>query len=74
MTTGLVVLLAAVVLALGFGLWRAATDGRFRGTHRVRGGAEQHHRLTLDVPEGGVVAPSTGSGSGRSWTTCSATP
>jgi thiol-disulfide isomerase/thioredoxin len=36
MTTGLVVLGAAVVLALGFGLWRAATDGRFRGTHRVR--------------------------------------
>jgi thiol-disulfide isomerase/thioredoxin len=37
MTTGLVVLAVAVVLALGFGLWRAATDGRFSGTHRVRG-------------------------------------
>ena len=37
MTTGLVVLAVAVVLALGFGLWRAASDGRFRGTHRVRG-------------------------------------
>src|SRR4051794_4297770 len=37
--TGLVVLVAAVVLALGFGLWRAATDGRFSGTHRVRGAA-----------------------------------
>jgi thiol-disulfide isomerase/thioredoxin len=37
MTTGLVVLAAAVVLALGFGLWRAATDGRFTGTHLVRG-------------------------------------
>ena len=37
MTTGLGVLAAAVVLALGFGLWRAATDGRFGGTHRVRG-------------------------------------
>jgi thiol-disulfide isomerase/thioredoxin len=36
MTTGLVVLAGAVVLALGFGLWRAATDGRFRGTHEVR--------------------------------------
>ena len=39
MTTGLVVLAVAVVLALGFGLWRAATDGRFRaptgpGRHR----------------------------------------
>jgi thiol-disulfide isomerase/thioredoxin len=28
------------VLALGFGLWRVASDGRFRGTHRVRGLAE----------------------------------
>ncbi len=37
MTTGLVVLGAAVVLALGFGLWRAAVDGRFRGTHRIHG-------------------------------------
>ena len=36
MTTGLGVLAVAVVLALGFGLWRAATDGRFRGTHEVR--------------------------------------
>jgi thiol-disulfide isomerase/thioredoxin len=40
MTTGLVVLAVAVGLALGFGLWRAASDGRFRGTHRVRGVAE----------------------------------
>lgn len=29
-------LLAAVVLALTFGGYRAATDGRFRGTHRVK--------------------------------------
>ena len=36
MNTGLVVLVGAVALALGFGLWRAAVDGRFRGTHRVR--------------------------------------
>lgn len=28
-------LLAALVLATGFGLWRAARDGRFRGTHRL---------------------------------------
>jgi thiol-disulfide isomerase/thioredoxin len=34
---GQIVLLVAVLGALGFGLWRAATDGRFRGTHRVRG-------------------------------------
>ena len=41
MTTGLVVLAVAVVAALGFGLWRAASDGRFRGTHRVRGVEER---------------------------------
>lgn len=36
MTTGQLVLLIAVALALGFGGYRALTDGRFRGTHRVR--------------------------------------
>jgi thiol-disulfide isomerase/thioredoxin len=30
------VLLVAVVGALAFGGWRAISDGRFRGTHRVR--------------------------------------
>lgn len=39
MTTGAWILVAAVVLALAVGLWRAATDGRFRGTHAVRGAA-----------------------------------
>jgi thiol-disulfide isomerase/thioredoxin len=37
MSSGVVVLVVAVVLAVAFGLWRAATDGRFRGTHQVRG-------------------------------------
>lgn len=36
MTTGAWIVLAAVALALGLGLWRLATDGRFRGTHAVR--------------------------------------
>ena len=36
MTTGLVVLVVAVAAALGFGLFRLATDGRFRGTRAVR--------------------------------------
>ena len=40
MTVGVWVLLAAVLLAGGFGGWRLATDGRFRGTHRVRGADE----------------------------------
>jgi len=37
---GVWVALVAVVVALGFGIYRAATDGRFRGTHRVRGAAD----------------------------------
>ena len=40
MTAGQLVLVAAVVLALGLGVWRALGDGRFRGTHRVRGAEE----------------------------------
>lgn len=35
--TGLWIALAAVAIALAFGAYRAATDGRFRGTHQVRG-------------------------------------
>jgi thiol-disulfide isomerase/thioredoxin len=31
-----VVLFVALLLAFGLGIWRAATDGRFRGTHEVR--------------------------------------
>ncbi len=37
MSTGAWIALAAVVVAMALGLYRAATDGRFRGTHRVRG-------------------------------------
>ena len=37
MSTGAWIALAAVVVAVALGLYRAATDGRFRGTHRVRG-------------------------------------
>ena len=35
--TGLWVAVAAVAVALLFGTFRALTDGRFRGTHTVRG-------------------------------------
>jgi thiol-disulfide isomerase/thioredoxin len=42
-TSGIWVLIAAVVVAAAFGLYRAYADGRFRGTHTVRGaGAEGH--------------------------------
>ena len=37
MSTGVWVLLVAVLAALSFGLFRALTDGRFRGTHVVHG-------------------------------------
>jgi thiol-disulfide isomerase/thioredoxin len=37
MSLGAWVLAAAVVVALAFGGWRAARDGRFRGTRTVRG-------------------------------------
>ena len=37
MTTGAWVLIFAVAAVLALGLWRAVTNGRFRGTHQVRG-------------------------------------
>lgn len=37
MNPGAWILLGALAGSLVFGLYRAATDGRFRGTHRVRG-------------------------------------
>lgn len=40
MGSGAWVLVAALVLSVAFGLYRALTDGRFRGTHRVRGAEE----------------------------------
>jgi thiol-disulfide isomerase/thioredoxin len=39
------VLAVVLVLATAFGVWRAARDGRFRGTHAVRGAT------TTDEPE-----------------------
>ena len=40
MSTGAWVLVVAVVGAIAFGLYRATTDGRFRGTHQVHGATE----------------------------------
>jgi len=39
MGLGFWVAVAAVVVAVAFGLYRAGTDGRFRGTHEIRGAA-----------------------------------
>jgi thiol-disulfide isomerase/thioredoxin len=49
-STGAWIALAAVVLALAVGLWRAATDGRFRGTHAVRSGAPAEPLVEEGVP------------------------
>jgi len=40
MSQGAWVLVAAVLLATAFGGWRAARDGRFRGTHALRAPAD----------------------------------
>jgi thiol-disulfide isomerase/thioredoxin len=50
MSTGVVVALVAVAAALGFGLYRAAVDGRFRGTHRRR---QVEQQPQADVAEAG---------------------
>jgi thiol-disulfide isomerase/thioredoxin len=39
-TVGTWVLMAAVAAVLAIAAWRAAIDGRFRGTHAVRGAVE----------------------------------
>lgn len=50
MSQGVWILVVALVLATGFGVYRAARDGRFRGTHPVRGGAatEDHEDSVLE--------------------------
>ena len=53
MSPGVWVLLVAVVVALAFGGYRAATDGRFRGTHRIR-----------HVEDGAPAAGAAGEGEG----------
>ena len=50
MDLGRWVLLLAVVGALLFGAWRAVSDGRFRGTHRVRGGGAETGDVTEPPP------------------------
>lgn len=48
MTTGQVILVAAVAVAVAFGLLRLLTDGRFRGTHKVKGApATDEHPVSV---------------------------
>jgi thiol-disulfide isomerase/thioredoxin len=66
MTTGAWILVAAVVLALAVGLWRAATDGRFRGTHQVRGaddasgGVQTRPEAPVETPPGAALVAEVG--------------
>lgn len=56
--TGVWIAVAAVAVALVFGAYRAATDGRFRGTHKVAGADTAEHDDRLDVwSELGSVVP-----------------
>lgn len=51
MTTGAWIALAAVALALAFGAYRALTDGRFRGTHKVAGAQEPGEHVPVEPGE-----------------------
>jgi len=61
-TTGAWIVLAAVAAALGFGLWRMATDGRFRGTHAVRRAAEapSPDQVARPTPAGAELVATVG--------------
>jgi thiol-disulfide isomerase/thioredoxin len=61
MSSGLWVLVVAVTAAFAFGTWRAARDGRFRGTHRVRDGSTE----TAHVPVPAEELPLAGLGHER---------
>lgn len=52
MNSGAWILIATLVLAGLFGGYRALTDGRFRGTHRIRGAVE----ADPGVPNASVLA------------------
>ncbi len=54
MSTGAWIAVSAVVLASALGLWRLATDGRFRGTHTVRRGAGPDGEPTVVTPPAGA--------------------
>lgn len=56
MSTGSWVVLVAVVAALVFGVYRAAVDGRFRGTHRIHDVDETVDRSPDEPVPGSVLA------------------
>ena len=52
MSQGAWVVVVALVLATAFGLFRAFTDGRFRGTHRVRGAEHKTDEVPVSILDG----------------------
>lgn len=66
MSTGAWIAVGAVALTLVVGLWRLATDGRFRGTHVVRGDAGTAERASTaeaapdDAPAGAELVAAVG--------------
>ncbi|MCU1376935.1 MAG: putative thioredoxin [Actinomycetia bacterium] len=50
MSTGAWVVVVAIVAALAFGGYRALTDGRFRGTHRLPAVVEQRASASVSKP------------------------
>lgn len=59
MSSGHWVLLVAVAAALGLGAYRAWSDGRFRGTHQVRGVATAEPVTPADPTEPASVLAGT---------------
>lgn len=59
MSVGLWIALAAVVVALAFGAYRALTDGRFRGTRRLASTGGVPDATTRDTPRTQAVASGT---------------
>ncbi len=68
MTSGAWIAVAAVVLAMVFGSWRLATDGRFRGTHEVRRSSasiQDGVSVPVVVPAGAELVASIGQSLGE---------
>lgn len=65
MPTGVVIAIAAVVLALGFGLYRARTDGRFRPT--AAPSAAESAALPVVEQEGAPATTGRRDDSTRTW-------
>lgn len=61
MSNGQTVLLVAIVAAIALGAWRAYADGRFRGTHRVRGVGQAYAEPVESVWEMVSTGSTTGS-------------